>query len=91
MIVLDFIRQHMPAGWKHTPSGWISGNCPMCSQRGHNPDKRGRGGIRLKMIISNTIVLIVDIRQAGVKVIVLAKNYKIYYKSLELIKQIFNG
>ena len=48
MIVLDFIRQHMPAGWKHTPSGWISGNCPMCSQRGHNPDKRGRGGIRFE-------------------------------------------
>ncbi len=45
MIVLDFIRQHMPVGWKHTPSGWISGNCPMCSQRGHNADKRGRGGM----------------------------------------------
>ena len=44
MIVLDFIRQHMPAGWKHTPSGWISGNCPMCHHRGHNPDKRKRGG-----------------------------------------------
>ena len=48
MIVLDFIRQQMPAGWKHTPSGWISGNCPMCSKRGHNPDKRGRGGIRFE-------------------------------------------
>ena len=48
MIVLDFIRQYMPAGWKQTPSGWISGNCPMCSQRGHNPDKRGRGGIRFE-------------------------------------------
>ena len=29
-------------------SGWISGNCPMCSKRGHNPDKRGRGGIRFE-------------------------------------------
>ena len=46
MFVLDFLRQQMPAGWKHTPSGWISGNCPMCSKRGHNPDKRSRGGIR---------------------------------------------
>jgi len=45
MIVLDFIRQQMPAGWKHTPSGWISGNCPMCASRGHSPDKRKRGGI----------------------------------------------
>jgi hypothetical protein len=48
MIVLDFIRQQMPAGWKQTPSGWISGNCPMCSKRGHSPDKRGRGGIRFE-------------------------------------------
>ena len=48
MIVLDFIRQHMPHGWKHTPSGWISGNCPMCSQRGHRADTRGRGGIMFK-------------------------------------------
>jgi len=45
MIVLDFIRQNMPHGWKQTPSGWISGNCPMCHTRGHSPDKRGRGGI----------------------------------------------
>ena len=48
MIVLDFIRQQMPNGWKQTPSGWISGNCPMCSTRGHSPDKRGRGGIRFE-------------------------------------------
>ena len=48
MIVLEFIRQHMPVGWKHTPSGWISGNCPMCSQRGHRADTRGRGGIMFK-------------------------------------------
>ena len=45
MIVLDFIRQHMPYGWKQTPSGWISGNCTMCHTRGHSADKRGRGGI----------------------------------------------
>jgi hypothetical protein len=45
MIVLDFIRQQMPGGWKQTPSGWVSGNCPMCATRGHSPDKRKRGGI----------------------------------------------
>lgn len=45
MIVLDFIRQQMPHGWKQTPSGWISGNCPMCHTRGHRQDTRGRGGI----------------------------------------------
>jgi len=44
MIVLDFVKQNMPGGWKQTPSGWISGNCPMCSTRGHSADKRKRGG-----------------------------------------------
>ena len=45
MIALDFIRQQIPHGWRQTPSGWISGNCPMCSSRGHRADTRGRGGI----------------------------------------------
>lgn len=44
MLVLDFVTQHIPSKWKKTPSGWISGNCPMCSTRGHSADKRGRGG-----------------------------------------------
>ena len=44
MIVLDFVKQTMPGGWKRTPSGWISGNCPMCSTRGHSADRRKRGG-----------------------------------------------
>jgi len=44
MIVLDFVKQNMPGGWKQTPSGWISGNCPMCATRGHSADKRKRGG-----------------------------------------------
>lgn len=44
MIVLDFVKQNMPAGWKQTPSGWVSGNCPMCTMRGHSQDKRKRGG-----------------------------------------------
>jgi hypothetical protein len=44
MIVLDFVRQSLPGGWKQTPSGWVSGNCPMCSTRGHRADTRKRGG-----------------------------------------------
>ena len=45
MIVLDFVRQSIPGGWKQSPSGWTSGNCPMCHTRGHSRDTRGRGGI----------------------------------------------
>lgn len=30
---------------KRSVSGWISGNAVCCSYRGHNQDKRGRGGI----------------------------------------------
>lgn len=43
-IVLDFIQQQIPGGWRKTPSGWISGNCPMCVTRGHRADTRKRGG-----------------------------------------------
>ena len=42
-VVLEFVRQTVPMGWKSTPSGWISGNCPMCVQNGENADTRGRG------------------------------------------------
>lgn len=45
MIVLDFVRQTLPGGWKSTPSGWVSGNCPMCKTRGHRSDTRKRGGL----------------------------------------------
>lgn len=45
MIVLEFIQSVIPGNWRKTPSGWISGNCPMCAKRGHKPDKRTRGGI----------------------------------------------
>ena len=43
-VVLEFVRQTVPTGWKSTPSGWISGNCPMCIQNGENADTRSRGG-----------------------------------------------
>lgn len=45
MLVLDFVRQTLPGGWKYTPSGWVSGNCPMCVTRGHRADTRKRGGL----------------------------------------------
>lgn len=45
MLVLDFVKQTMPASWRLTPSGWVSGNCPMCVTRGHKADTRRRGGI----------------------------------------------
>ena len=45
MIALEFLRQQIPHGWRQTPSGWISGNCPMCATRGHRSDTRRRGGI----------------------------------------------
>lgn len=45
MVVLEFIKSVIPSAWRTTPSGWISGNCPMCAARGHKPDKRKRGGI----------------------------------------------
>ena len=45
MVALEFIRSVIPSSWRKTPSGWISGNCPMCATRGHKPDTRKRGGI----------------------------------------------
>jgi len=35
----------IPGKKKHTPSGWYSFNAPCCTNRGHNADRRGRGGI----------------------------------------------
>ena len=37
---------------KKTPSGWLSGNAPCCHHRGHQQDKKGRGGIRFDNGIS---------------------------------------
>ena len=45
MLVLEFVKQHLPGSWRMTPSGWISGNCPMCATRGHKADTRRRGGV----------------------------------------------
>lgn len=44
-IVLDYVKTLIPVNWKSSPSGWTSGNCPMCIQNGQaRPDTKGRGG-----------------------------------------------
>lgn len=45
-IIAEFVNR-MPARRKHTPSGWTSVNAPCCSNRGHKPDKRSRGGYKI--------------------------------------------
>ena len=43
--VIDFVRNVIPANWQSSPSGWTSGNCPMCVTNGESrPDTKGRGG-----------------------------------------------
>ena len=38
----------IPGKKKRSSSGWTSFNCPACHHKGHNPDKRGRGGIKFE-------------------------------------------
>ena len=41
----DYVRGLVPINWRSNPSGWISGNCPMCVRNGESrPDTKGRGG-----------------------------------------------
>ncbi len=41
----EYVRTLVPVNWRSSPSGWISGNCPMCVRNGQaRPDKKGRGG-----------------------------------------------
>lgn len=37
----------IPGKKKNTSSGWISFNAICCGHRGHRPDKRGRGGVKI--------------------------------------------
>lgn len=41
------ILQIVPGKKKLTQSGWHSFNAPCCHNRGHKPDRRSRGGIRI--------------------------------------------
>jgi len=46
-LITEFVKTVIPVNWKSTPSGWTSGNCPMCVINGQGrPDTKGRGGIR---------------------------------------------
>lgn len=33
---------------RRTPNGWVSFNAPCCHHRGHNPDTRRRGGLKIE-------------------------------------------
>lgn len=45
-LIVDYIKQTLPPNWRSSPSGWISGNCPMCHLNGESrPDTKGRGGV----------------------------------------------
>lgn len=44
-IVTDYVKNLIPLNWKTNPTGWTSGNCPMCTINGQaRPDTKGRGG-----------------------------------------------
>lgn len=44
-LVLDFVKNVIPVNWTSNPTGWVSGNCPMCVVNGESrPDTKGRGG-----------------------------------------------
>ena len=41
----EYVRTLVPSNWRSSPSGWVSGNCPMCTRNGQaRPDTKGRGG-----------------------------------------------
>lgn len=47
-LITDYIKSLIPVNWKSSPSGWTSGNCPMCVQNGQaRPDTKGRGGFHI--------------------------------------------
>jgi len=46
-LVLDKLRSLLPLNAKPSPSGWISFNAPCCANRGHKPDRRKRGGVKI--------------------------------------------
>jgi hypothetical protein len=42
------INALIPGRKKRTSSGWTTFNCVACHHRGHNPDRRSRGGIKFE-------------------------------------------
>jgi hypothetical protein len=48
-LITDYINTLIPVTWKRQPSGWVSGNCPMCVVNGESrPDTKSRGGFRFE-------------------------------------------
>lgn len=44
-LVVNYVKTLIPASWRTSPSGWTSGNCPVCVINGQaRPDTKGRGG-----------------------------------------------
>lgn len=49
-VVFDYVKTLIPVNWKSSPSGWTSGNCPMCVTNGQSrPDTKGRGGFYFEL------------------------------------------
>lgn len=46
-LIIDTVRNYLPARKRVTPSGWLSFNAPCCHHRGESQDKRSRGGAML--------------------------------------------
>ena len=48
-LILDYVKTLVPSNWKSNPSGWVSGNCPMCIVNGESrPDTKSRGGFHFE-------------------------------------------
>lgn len=47
MQIHDIILNHLPHKCRLTPSGWRQFNAVCCHHRGHKPDTRGRGNLRM--------------------------------------------
>jgi hypothetical protein len=44
-----FVKTKIPQLWRANSSGWMSGNCPVCTMNGQpRPDRKNRGGFHLE-------------------------------------------
>jgi hypothetical protein len=42
---VEFVRSRIPSAWRQNSTGWVSGNCPVCTLNGQTrPDRKRRGG-----------------------------------------------
>lgn len=47
--LIEFIRSRVPPDWRQNSTGWISGNCPVCTSNGEaRPDTKRRGGFHFE-------------------------------------------